>query len=72
MYTPRRRNQLTRPSLPHTNNSVTLADVVQAESRMGWTDQRLADLVADYAEEHMDSFDAAHLGELMSGLASVG
>ena len=53
-------------------NSVTLADVVQAEARMGWTDQRLADLVADYAQEHVGSFDADHLAELIAGLASVG
>lgn len=52
--------------------STTLADVVQAEARMGWADQRLADLVAGHAEARMGAFDAAHLAELMVGLASVG
>lgn len=55
-----------------TLRSTTLADVVQAEARMGWADQRLADLVAGHAEARMAGLDATHLAELMAGLASVG
>jgi hypothetical protein len=54
------------------HRSTTLADVVQAEARMGWADQRLAELVAGHAQARMGTFDAGHLAELMSGLASVG
>lgn len=67
---PDRHSSETRP--PRPDRSTTLADVVQAEARMGWADQRLAELVAGHAEARMGAFDAGHLAELMAGLASVG
>jgi hypothetical protein len=39
---------------------------------MGWADQRLADLVADYATLNVATFDAGSLTRLLAGLASVG
>lgn len=39
---------------------------------MGWADQRLADLVADYAAANISTFNAASLSRLLAGLASVG
>lgn len=39
---------------------------------MGWADQRLAELVAEYATSNIDAFDAHSLTRLLSGLASVG
>jgi len=53
-------------------HSTSLADVVYAEAQMGWADQRLAELVADYATDNIETFDAASLTRLLAGLASVG
>lgn len=55
-----------------TPGSTSLADVVWAEAQMGWADQRLAELVAEYATSNIDAFDAHSLTRLLSGLASVG
>ena len=52
--------------------STSLADVVYAEAQMGWADQRLAELVAEYATINITSFDAPSLSRLLAGLASVG
>jgi hypothetical protein len=46
--------------------------VVYAEAQMGWADQRLAELVADYATVNIETFDANSLARLLAGLASVG
>jgi hypothetical protein len=64
-------NPSTRPR-PRPPRSTSLADVVYAEAQMGWADQRLAELVADYAASNIGSFDAASLTRLLAGLASVG
>jgi hypothetical protein len=53
-------------------DSATLADVVAAEAQLGWADQRLADLVSNFAQSRIGRFDAPHLAQLIAGLASVG
>jgi hypothetical protein len=60
------------PLPPPPAHSTSLADVVYAEAQMGWADQRLAELVADYATANIETFDATSLTRLLAGLASVG
>lgn len=53
-------------------DSASLAAVVFAEAEIGLVDDRVIELVSDYAERNLEDFDGRSLAMLTYGIANTG